>query len=661
MKINRVYIKSFGGIADREYVLSDGLNIIFGENESGKTTFLSFIRFVFYGAKKSRGKELSFRDKYMPWSGADMSGEIEFMSDGISYSLSRTVSASGRKKDVTYINKTTGDTVSVKDDEIGLKLFGLSEEAFLKTLFLGAEGSMISSDGELLAKISNAAQSGDDGISYQSISGELNEMIAELIAPRRAKAVIPSIEKRIELLNAEKTEAERLYQLKSTADERLNIVKSNLKAAENKKKDLADNLKKSEQYDDYCSYIQSRKKLAEAEEAYKSAIDKDSSGSDKYSFIKNITPQEEQLILKDNTADISAAKMQAVLLADKSKTLKALSVTFGIASVLCILCAIFSPIVFVAAAAFAALCIFFILSYKKKLKSIEELNSGIENIEKEKNAVLNKYNLENTEHYKLIRREASDEAARAELKNEKLAMAKKIYEERMAEHEGLLKLLTEKHGNIDGLECSKPDIDSNLISSQLSSIDSDILRYTAEAAALTKEAEASEGIAQKLSELNNEISDLLSARSEAEDKLRILQLADELLKESYEELKSNFAPRLAKSTAAIFNQLTGGKYGELIVNDEFEIQIKKDGKYENSKFFSSGTIQQLYFSLRLGIIELIMGNFPLFIDDAFITYDDARFEGSTDFLRNYSENNQIIFCTCHARESGMDGANVLKF
>ena len=63
MKINRVYIKNFGGISDREYILSDRLNVIFGENESGKSTFLSFIRFVFYGAKKSRAKELSFRDR----------------------------------------------------------------------------------------------------------------------------------------------------------------------------------------------------------------------------------------------------------------------------------------------------------------------------------------------------------------------------------------------------------------------------------------------------------------------------------------------------------------------------------------------------------------------------------------------------------------------
>lgn len=662
MKLNRIYIKNFGGISDREYILTDGLNVIFGQNESGKSTFLSFIRFIFYGAKKQRGKELSFRDKYMPWNGKDMSGEIEFSLNGTEYSLSRTVSATGRKKDVNLINKTTGDTIAISDgDELGTELFKMSEQAFLKTLFLGAEGAQISSDGELLSKISNVAQSGDEKISYQAVCDEINDMIADLSSSRRSKAIIPALEKQLAALEEKRTESETLYNQKSLLAEKLASINSSLDNALRTKSLLNEQSAKAKQYSEYVAYEKASAKLKEAEEAYKNILNSGEDSNEKYAFLNDISPDEEQILLKDNSAEISATKMEEVLLKDKAKSSKTFAVFSAVLAILCAVAGVIFLPVFIGTTVCAALSVYFFITSGKNSKRIIDINNDLSAAEKKKTDILNKYNLESVEHYKQLKRESSDAAARDELHKSKLDMAMGIYNDRKAEFNSLHSSITEKYGDADNFRCEPADADESAISAQIKVIDEDILRYTAESARIKSDAESADGLAQEIANINREINDLNEAYDEAKEKLRILNLASELLEQSYEELKGNFAPRLAKATADIFNALTGGKYGEVIVNDAFEIQVKNGGKYENSIFFSSGTIQQLYFSLRLGIIELIMGNYPLFIDDAFITYDDSRFNNAAGFLKDYSKNNQIIFCTCHQRESQMDGAEVLNF
>ena len=51
MVINRIHIQRFGALCDRDFSVMPGLNIIEGENESGKTTVAAFLRYIFYGIR----------------------------------------------------------------------------------------------------------------------------------------------------------------------------------------------------------------------------------------------------------------------------------------------------------------------------------------------------------------------------------------------------------------------------------------------------------------------------------------------------------------------------------------------------------------------------------------------------------------------------------
>ena len=67
MIINRIYINRFGGLSDFSLDLSSGFNLIFGNNEDGKTTVMSFLRMMFYSTGTSKGDvKLNLRKRFSP-------------------------------------------------------------------------------------------------------------------------------------------------------------------------------------------------------------------------------------------------------------------------------------------------------------------------------------------------------------------------------------------------------------------------------------------------------------------------------------------------------------------------------------------------------------------------------------------------------------------
>ena len=44
MKIQELEVKNFGKFTDRRIQMEDGINILYGENESGKSTLHTFIK-----------------------------------------------------------------------------------------------------------------------------------------------------------------------------------------------------------------------------------------------------------------------------------------------------------------------------------------------------------------------------------------------------------------------------------------------------------------------------------------------------------------------------------------------------------------------------------------------------------------------------------------
>ncbi len=178
MKINSIYISAFGGVKNLKLDFNNGFNVIYGENENGKTTIMNFIKMMFYGSERAKGDLAKTpRKKYTPWDNSQMAGSIDFEKDGKNYRIERIFGDSNSSDKVTLINTDLGTRETVSAD-IGTKLLGLSAAAFERSIFIGQFGfpeSNTAAEGEINSKLSNLALTGEEDASFDEVFGRLEK------------------------------------------------------------------------------------------------------------------------------------------------------------------------------------------------------------------------------------------------------------------------------------------------------------------------------------------------------------------------------------------------------------------------------------------------------------------------------------------------------
>ena len=184
MKISKIYISAFGGLKDFTLDLTDGLNVIYGNNEDGKSTIAAFIKTMFYGTgRNTKNLAESLRMKYTPWDGSTMGGRIFFEHEGKKYCLEREFRKSDSTDRISLTDLDSGKTVDTSES-VGQQFFGMSQAAFERSLFIGS-GDFIKDDtaaGEINGKLSNIAFTGSEDVSYKEITKNIFDTRAKLIS-----------------------------------------------------------------------------------------------------------------------------------------------------------------------------------------------------------------------------------------------------------------------------------------------------------------------------------------------------------------------------------------------------------------------------------------------------------------------------------------------
>ncbi|MCI8519093.1 MAG: AAA family ATPase [Clostridia bacterium] len=151
------------------------MNVIYGENESGKTTLLDFLTSIFYGINKNKnGKEISNFDKYMPWDEGEFSGKITYQLDnGDNFEVYRNFAKKNPKifdeeandisKEFT-IDKVTGNKFFYEQTKVDEELFNMSMVIHQQEVKLDSK-----SQNTLVQKASNIMLTGEDSVSYQKV------------------------------------------------------------------------------------------------------------------------------------------------------------------------------------------------------------------------------------------------------------------------------------------------------------------------------------------------------------------------------------------------------------------------------------------------------------------------------------------------------------
>lgn len=157
----------------------------------------------------------------------------------------------------------------------------------------------------------------------------------------------------------------------------------------------------------------------------------------------------------------------------------------------------------------------------------------------------------------------------------------------------------------------------------------------------------------KLVQIEESIYNGKKLLEEADKKIKSLDLARDTIARLSKDIQREFAPVLNKRVGSIIDKLTRGRYKHIKIDDKLQMGIvdSKSGEIIDLNDLSGGTIDQLYFSLRFGIINSLTDKKPpLILDDCFVQYDNNRLENMLELLLEEAETRQIILFTCHKRE-----------
>ena len=597
MKIDDFKINNYGKIENSEVFLQNGINLIKGYNEAGKSTILSFLNSMLYGIDKTKKGNISEYDKYLPWLSTNFSGSMNYRLDnGNNYYVFRDfkkktpIILDRNRNDITANFKQSKKGIDFLEEQIGVdkKTFQNTSISYQKLVVLDDKNKA-----EMSGKLANLISTGEENYSYDDIIKRLNnKQLEEVGTSRTKKRPINNIEERILKLEQERREVLNIKDKKERmTEERKEIQKKFATVGYIKQMitEIKENFLKKETEKKIYTEIYNRieKKKEEIEEKKKERID---------------------VITKEKVFD--RIKWIYLIL-----TLIAIPAAYYY---------IYSLI------AYVLLLIFIYIIAKnnsdKRMADLEEKNRAVE---KELN-ILRKDVIQDE---RVIQKE------------------KKEFEERF---ENVKKEMFQKYKNFVNREylerILKKDIEG--VFKEASEIEKEYENTMYRLSQINAERNVVESTSGKLAEIVEELEELKQEREKLLNYNDTIEIAKEILKESYDELKNNVGPEFDKKLSYIVKKITNGKYDDVYIDINHNIKMKTEhGEYVNLERFSTGTIEQVNLALRLAYIDTISKeSLPIILDEAFAFYDDERLANIMRFLSQEYINRQVIIFTCSNRE-----------
>ena len=634
MKINKIKINSYGKLKNKEINLENNLNIIYGKNESGKSTLLKFILNIFYGASKNKkGKDISDFEKYKPWNSEEYSGKLSYELDNKNkYEIYREFN----KKNPNIFNENGEDILKEfnidknKGSEFFFEQTQISEEMFLATSVAMQQEVKIEKNTQniLIQKISNLLETGEDKISYKKAVEKLNRIQLEKIGTERSREKpINIIQKNIEADEEKINELKKYENLEYELEEEKNKIKNKINEKEIKNNLLKEIKIKNEKNNLENEKIKIKENIIEE-------------NKNKINLINNNLEKINNKILeeKNNSKNINGKY-------EKNKLNKKLNIFLLIIILINSLWILFIPkiienkiIKYIFLLTVPTYLIFYVFlknKLNKKIKIIE--NNQKNNLEKINNE---KINIENN---------------------------KKIYEENLNQLLNEINKIKTENNLLNNLEENKlinkyeKNINKNEINyllkieninNEINLLETEINNLKIKNNKLELQKENIEPQLENLSCLEEELYSFKEQYEELKKNNTSIELVKMLLARAYDNMKNSVSPVFTEKLSKNIETITRGKYCKLNFNDEQGLIVElENGNYIPAERLSTGTIDQLYLSLRLAMLDEISNEkVPIILDESFAYYDDERLKNILIYLINEFRDRQIIIFTCSHRE-----------
>lgn len=709
MRIKNLNIGSFGKLESVSIGLDDKITVVTGKNEAGKSSIATFIKYMLYGFDSSKKTEVSEnqKKKYMPWNLDECSGEMTFISaDGKEYTAVRKTAARSQN---TVFDESN---MPVTSDNAGDFFFGINENAYKKTAFIGQNDTAFTDDGELDSALNNMVFSADESVDSQKALKKLEDVRKYYLGKASRSGRIFELEKELrdlceqrdkwkdghkELLSSEYqlSEIQKKIAFNREKKEQLDKEKANLECYEAKCRLLQIEEAKKKVEDDrfslseHCKTMQNGDFLPDADyiSLVKTALNNISS-QEKYSEECRTNFERAKKNLEDVCSDETQRRVFDTLAKENETAenlLREIKKLWGKKKKAKILAIILTCLIVT-----IPIAIFFYIKSSKVSKhlasicekygceAIDELEDKLsgEGSFKAANETARRYfedaeeSLEKSEktlgeYYEALAtlsqkggfdaKEAKEYVKKADAWLEKGGELTSKYREDHAGYNALVASV-----NVDELCELASKLDESIEIRDVKTVNQQLAFYTqANDALIVKERELEKQAAvlsntlPKPAEIQSRILSLSASLNEMKEKHSSLCLAIETLERASENMRSEAAPKIAAETSSLFSKITGGKYKALYADSEMKLTFlgKDEAQVRDAGYLSTGTLDAAYISLRLALCEFLYKEHPtLVFDDAFANMDSERLANTLDFLVELSEDFQIVILSCHDRE-----------
>ena len=330
MIIKKVNIISFGGLKDKIISFDNGMNIIYGENEAGKSTIQAFIKIWLYGMSNYKGKDYKQNErlKYMPTTGETISGELYLEFKNKDYIIRRTFGKSKKEDTSLVIDAITGEEVNyISKEEPGKYFFNINRATFINTLFIGQLGVEVRKDKEeeIIDKIANSIGIDDGQVSVDVAIVKLNKY-KKSISNVRKNGYLDILNERYSNLLSERYEAYNLSNHNLDNEELLinmNLEKKSLNSEINNLEIYKKFLKKTKlkkEFEEITQYFKKKQELKNKEKYINKLLTYNDEFIN-YEFIKELR-EEYSLYL----SMLDTEKLEKEVIQEKEEKLKELKI-----------------------------------------------------------------------------------------------------------------------------------------------------------------------------------------------------------------------------------------------------------------------------------------------------------------------------------------------
>lgn len=609
MIIREANIGKFGKLENQKYQFAPQINVIYGANESGKSTLMQFLKAMLFGLEKTRvRKTLDTYNRYEPWdTPAYFYGSMMFETGQQQFLLERNFYY--KEKRARLVNIRDGEELSVEYGDLDMLLGNVSAAAYENTCCIGQEQLLPGRElGVLLEdERSNLAQTGSGDF-------QLSKALQELEQKRK---------------NAEKTRKE-LEQQRLSHIHQLEVNQQVLE------RDIAGLKAQQEKQSTQQGTVQEQvralqQQMEPVQTAYQTVCRREQELQSAVALEQSEWEQAEREQWKREQFRREQEKTDA--LQQKSGKNAGFSplLLIGVAGL------ILAPVLRSAmdgfqkiAPALNIICIILILAglvsaYRRNRAKKEtdaaqnhrqSINDSAQNHRGQDSRANGRANLQSVERER--RKAAPDQQL------QRVCQQKSVLEEQLQQLKDQKKALQ--------LQAARQEGSGDQLQSQIQE----------------KEVEL-ENLTEQVAELQQETLDEQHAREDRD----ALELAAETMSRLAARMSKTLEHTLDKEMSEILAQITGNVHEQLQVTDGQGIVLTEQLQKRTPEAYSQGTMQQAYFSYRMAAGHMLMKEEPLpfLLDETFANYDEERLRQTLRWLAE--QENQIFLFTCRETEMSL--------